>query len=73
MRPRLGLVAVALGGAVLAACLLTRPQDAGAHARSISHSTWTLDDDGADVEARFTTLDLTQLPLGAGPAEAAAR
>jgi hypothetical protein len=70
-RPRALLVAAfaALSLFAAAAC----PRDAAAHARSISHSTWQLDDAGADVEARFSALDLSQLPLGAGPVEAAAR
>ena len=38
-------------------------RDAAAHTRSISHSTWRLDESGADVEARFTALDLSQLQL----------
>jgi len=45
---------------VLAATL--RAPEAGAHNRSISHSTWRLDAQGADVEARFSALDLSQLP-----------
>jgi hypothetical protein len=66
------VLATALAVAIIGAGL-ARPHEAGAHARSISHSTWQLDDMGADVEARFTALDLSQLPLGAGPVEAAAR
>lgn len=55
------------------ATLATTPHAAHAHARSISHSTWRVDDAGAEVEARFSAIDLSQLPLGAGPVEAAAR
>ena len=73
MTVRLRSFAAILCGAAIAVIVLAGPRDAAAHARSISHSTWALDDAGADVEARFTTRDLTQLPLGAGPAEAAAR
>ena len=63
----------ALAAAIVLAVLTAAPQLAWPHARSISHSTWRIDDAGADVEARFSAIDLSQLPLGAGPAEAAAR
>lgn len=63
----------AFAAVVVLALLCAVPRFAWSHARSISHSTWQLDDAGADVEARFGAIDLSQLPLGAGPAEAAAR
>jgi hypothetical protein len=37
--------------------------DVAAHTRSISHSTWRVDPDGADVEVRFSALDLSLLHL----------
>ena len=55
---------------------LVAVRDACAHARSISHSSWELDDAGAQVEARFSALDLSQLPPATGGgdvADAAAR
>lgn len=69
----LPLLATVLSAAAILAVLTAAPRDAAGHARSISHSTWQLDDAGANVEVRFAALDLSQLPLGAGPAEAAAR
>jgi len=53
--------------ALLAATLALPVPDASAHNRSISHSTWKLDARGADVEARFAALDLSQLPLASAP------
>lgn len=70
-RRREGLVVPAFALALLA--VVSAAREAHAHARSISHSTWQVDASGADVEARFAAIDLSQLPLGAAPAEAAAR
>jgi len=58
-RARAGLAAAAT-----AAVALLVASDARAHGRSISHSTWRLDERGATVQARVTALDATQLPLG---------
>jgi len=59
-RPRLGAhLALAFVLTLLGAA------PAHAHGRSISHSSWQLDADGAAVEARFSTLDLSLLQLPA--------
>jgi hypothetical protein len=52
------LVAAALCFAHLALA----PAAAFAHGRSISYSSWELDDEGAEVSVRISRLDLTRLP-----------
>ena len=54
------LLAAALAGALL-------PSPAGAHTRSISHSSWRLDEDGARVKVRIPRLELTRVGLDAPP------
>ena len=60
-------------GAVLLAALgaLLFSRDAAAHNRSISHSTWELDDAGASVQVRFSAIDLSLLQLRAPDGDAA--
>ena len=52
-----------LAPAVLVLLLLGHGS-AAAHTRSMSYSTWQLDDDGANVELRLKLLELTRQPLG---------
>ena len=57
--------------AVLTFLVAATPPDADAHNRSISHSTWRLDDAGAEVEVRFSAFDLSAVPEAADAAAAA--
>ena len=43
------------------------PAAASAHTRSISHSSWRLDEDGARVRVRIPRLELTRIGLDAPP------
>jgi hypothetical protein len=54
------IAAVALLLATLAATLSAK--SAAAHTRSMSYSTWTLNDDGAHVELRLKLIELTREP-----------
>lgn len=51
-----------LGVCALAAMIVAAPSGAGAHERSVSYSTWVLDDGGAEVSARLSARDATRLP-----------
>jgi hypothetical protein len=53
-------------GLLLATTLLCAPH-VRAHTRSVSYSSWTLDDEGASVTLRLTQLELTRLPWGPVP------
>ena len=56
MRPLLAVVALATG--------LLWAAPAPAHQRSVSYSSWYLDDAGARVTLRIAQLELTRLPWG---------
>jgi hypothetical protein len=58
------LIAFALGLAHFAAL----PATSHAHGRSISYSSWELDEGGANVSVRVSRLDLSRLPLTAAEA-----
>lgn len=64
---------------ILALCLALAlfaaigPPRAGAHARSVSYSSWDIDGDGADVVLRMPLLELSRLgPAALPPADGAA-
>lgn len=57
----------ALAGGALLLLAVAAPLAAHAHGRSISHSSWRLDERGATVQARITALDATLLPPEGSP------
>lgn len=63
LRPRPVRAALLAAAALLA---LVPPVPARAHNRSLSHSSWQLDEHGARVQARFAEIDLSQLASVAG-------
>jgi len=68
-RTRRTLVALT-AAAVLCSGGLAAP-GASAHTRSISHSSWRLDDEGARVKLRIPRLELTRVALDAPPEDPA--
>lgn len=67
----LAFIAGALVASLAFAAGVTAPSVVHAHDRSISHSTWRLDDAGADVEVRFSAFDLSAVPEAVDPTAAA--
>jgi len=62
-RPPWSTIAAVAAVAVAAAC--AGPNTAQAHVKSLSYSSWKLDERGAHVEARISALDATAIAEGA--------
>ena len=56
-------------GLLLAVCALAPPNLSDAHTRSVSYSSWRLEQDGARVKVRIPRLELTRVALDAPPAD----
>jgi hypothetical protein len=61
---RRGALANATAALVLLLALLLLPAQAGSHTRSVSYSSWQLDDREARVVLRVPQIELTRLPWG---------